>query len=157
MSRLRFKKIRFFRRSCNSSAITEHWCTCSPYKNNDKNDEIVKRGVKFVIDLMNSELNEYSNGSYRLCAELKLKTISYARKAEYQGTDKHNPYDVYMFVFEASPSGGIFEATVKYAIKGKTFELTGSVSRLNMYASQSGCIKKDNLKKFCYCLKSPKG
>lgn len=115
----------------------------------------MKRGVKFVIDLMNSDLNEYTNGTYRLCAELKLKKISYARKAEYQAA--HTPYDVYMFVFEASPSGGIFEATVKYTIKGKTFELTGSVSRLNMYASQSGCIKKDNLKKFCYCLKTPKG
>lgn len=111
--------------------------------------------MKFVIDLMNTELNEYTNGSYRLCAELKLLKISYARKAEYKGA--HSPYDVYMFVFEASPSGGIFEATVKYTIKSKTFELTGSVSRLNMYASQSGCIKKDNLKKYCFCLKSPKG
>ncbi len=109
-----------------------------------------------MIDLMNSELNEYTNGTYRLCAELKLKKISYARKAEYhQGT--HTPTAVYMFVFEASPSGGIFEATVKYTIKSQTFELTGSVSRLNMYASQSGCIKKDNLKKFCYCLKAQKG
>lgn len=142
-------------RSCQSSAITEHWCTCSPYKANDKNDEVVKRGVKFVIELMNSELSEYSNGSNRLCAELKLKQISYARKAEYKATD--SPYDVYMFVFEASPSGGMFEATVKYTLKSKTFELTGSVSRLNMYSSQSGCMKKDNLKKSCYCLKPHKG
>lgn len=117
----------------------------------------MKRGVKFVIDLMNNDLNEYANGTYRLCAELKLSKISYARKAEYQVA--HNPYDVYMFVFEASPSAGIFEATVRYTKKSRKFALTGSVSRLNMYGSQSGCMKKDNLKKFCYCLnlKSPKG
>ncbi|KAJ6643681.1 hypothetical protein Bhyg_08646, partial [Pseudolycoriella hygida] len=121
-------------RSCQSSAITEHWCTCSPYKTNDKNDAIVNKGVKFVIDLLNSELNEYSNKTFRLCAELKLKSIFYARKAEYKSA--HSPYDVYMFVFEASPSDGVFEATVKYFIKRKTFELSGSVSRLNMYASQ---------------------
>lgn len=142
-------------RSCDDSAIVSHWCTCSPYKVNDRHSPIVKGAVHYVIDTLNAELAKHTNGSRKQCADLKLKQISYARKAEYH--DAPEPYDVYMSVFEVSPSNGWLESTVRHNLRTGRFEVTGSVSRLDMYASQSTCVKADNLRKFCYCLKHKKG
>lgn len=134
-------------RSCEETAIASHWCTCSPYKKSNENDKVVKDAVNFVINYLNGELKMYGS----LCAELTLHSISYARKAEYNhGTD------IYMCVFQAMPSRGWFETTVRYTNDTKQFELTGSVSRLDMYASQSSCMTNDNLKKYCYCKPSTK-
>lgn len=139
-------------RSCDDSAIAAHWCTCSAYKTNDRKSPIVRSAVKFVLDGINEDLSKHKlDGTHKMCADLKLSQISYARKAEYH--DAPEPYDVYMIVFEASPSGGWFEATLRYTLASKKFELTGSVSRLNMYASQSACMKVDYLRKYCLCLK----
>lgn len=139
-------------RSCDETAIASHWCTCAPYKPNNKDDKVVRQAVNYVVDHINSDLRNYTDSSgHRLCAELKLKKISYAQKAEYH--DPHDPYDDYMCVFEATPSGGWFESTVRYKRKSKTFDISGSVSRLNTYASQSNCMKIDYLKKYCFCIK----
>lgn len=148
-------KVMPWNRSCEDSAIESHWCTCSPYKVNDRHSVIVKGAVRYVIDSINADLAKHTNGSRKQCADLKLKQISYARKAEYH--DAPEPYDVYMFVFEVSPSGGWLESTVRHIRRTGKFEITGSVSRLDMYASQSTCVKSDSLRKFCYCLKHKKG
>lgn len=131
-------------RSCEDVSIESHWCTCSKYKTIDKSDRMVKEAVKFVIEHLNNELKNHTN-----CAHLSLKAIAYARKAEYH--EANEPYDDYMCVFEASPSNGWFESTVRYSIRTDTFGITGSVSRLDMYASQSTCMKFDYLRKYCYC------
>lgn len=138
-------------RSCEDSAIAGHWCTCSPYRITDKNSIIVQSAAKFVLNHLNKELSKYNNSTKKLCAELKLKQIVYAKKAEFHNID--DLYDDYMFVFEASPSGGTFEATVRNKLKIKRFELSASVSRLNSYSTQSQCMKVDYLRKYCYCLK----
>lgn len=137
-------------RSCEESSIASHWCTCSAYKDYDRHSRIVRGAVQFVLDDINASLAKYK----RICADLKLKSISYARRAEYRGYGAEDAYNLYMFVFEASPGGGLFEATVRhmYATTGR-YEITGSVSRLNIYASQSGCIKVDYLRKYCFCVK----
>lgn len=138
-------------RSCEETSIAAHWCTCAPYKNHDKNDKIVRKAVQFVIDNINHSLKNYTHddGKHRLCSELKLKTISYSRKAEDRKTkDQH---DDYVIVFQATPSDGWFESTVRLHFPKHNFELTGSVSRLDSYASQSKCMKIDYLRKYCYC------
>lgn len=146
-------------RSCEDAAIAGHWCTCSPYRVCDKGGMVVQNAVKFVLNHVNAELSRHNgnNGTRRLCAELRLKQISYVKKAEFRMGGMAEPYDDYMLVFEASPSGGWFEATVRNHLKRKRFELTASVSRLNVYASQSQCMKDDYLRKYCYCLKHSKG
>ena len=147
-------KVMPWNRSCEDTAITPHWCTCSPYKSNDKNSAIVLSAVNFAIKHINGELANTSS-SRRNCADLKLNKISYSRKAEHH--DHKIPYDMYLFVFDVAPSSGLFEATVRYTLKTKQFEMTGAVSRLNMYAGQSECIKNDYLKKYCYCVKHKTG
>lgn len=142
-------------RSCDDTSIAAHWCTCAPYKIHDKNEKLVKKAVQFVLDYVNNDLKNFTHnndGKNRLCANLKLKTISYSRKAEY--LDANDPYDDYIVAFQASPSNGWFESTVRYRIVSKQFELSGSVSRLDSYDSQSKCMKSDHLRKYCYCTKS---
>ncbi|XP_055687131.1 uncharacterized protein LOC129792266 isoform X2 [Lutzomyia longipalpis] len=144
-------------RSCADSAIEAHWCTCTPYNSTSRSSPIVKAAVKFIITFIKGELDAYMNvtagTAHKLCADLHLKRIAMARKAEYR--DTANPHDDYLLVFETNPGGGEFESTVSYSLAEKTFQMTGSVSRLNSYASQSGCMPKSYLKKFCFCHKTP--
>lgn len=138
-------------RSCEEISIAGHWCTCAPYKSSSKSDKIVKSAVNFVIGHINDELkNQTDSKSRKLCAELKMKSVSYARKAEYHNVTE--PYNDYLVVFEASPSGGWFESTVRYMLKSKKYVLSGSVSRLNSYAGESDCMSIDYLRKYCYCI-----
>lgn len=141
-------------RSCEETSIASHWCTCAPYKPTNENDKVVKEAVNFVLKYLNVELKKHGN----LCAELTLHTIAYARKAEYNREAMGSFHD-YMCVFQVMPSRGWFETTVRYTLSTKQFEVTGSVSRLDVYASQSTCMKIDNLRKYCYCnsLKKKKG
>ncbi|XP_055701100.1 uncharacterized protein LOC129800609 isoform X1 [Phlebotomus papatasi] len=142
-------------RSCTDSAIEAHWCTCIPYKTTSRSSPIVKEAVKFIITFMKGEIDDYMNSTkatHKMCSDLHLKRIAIARKAEYR--DIPNPHDDYLLVFETNPGGGEFESTVSYFLTDKTFQMTGSVSRLNSYASQSGCMPKSYLKKFCFCLKT---
>jgi len=141
-------------RSCVESEIAPHWCTCTPYVTITDRPPIVKNAVKFAIDYINGELNKNSNGTKRICAELKLKTITFARQADYINVTK--PHDDNLLVFETVPGNGIFESTVRYHIDEKRYEITGSISRLNGYFSQSICMHVDYLKKYCYCLKKNK-
>lgn len=138
-------------RSCEDCAIADHWCTCTPYKPQDKNDKLVIKSVQYVIDSLNSQLKPYTHddSKHLLCAKLTLKTISYTRRAE--NSDVIDPYNVHIIVFQLAPSNGWFEATVRYRYERKVFELGGAVSRLDTYASQSKCMKRDDLRKYCYC------
>lgn len=140
-----------YNRSCEETGITAHWCTCAPYKPHDKNDKIVKNAVKFVLDGINYSFKNYTHDDHKhpLCSELKLKKISDVQKAEYR--DGIDQYDDYLLKFEASPSDGWFEATVRHRLSDSGFELTGSVSRLDSYGSQGNCIKVDYLRKYCFC------
>lgn len=141
-----FKEIPW-NRSCDDISIASHWCTCKPQKEVDKNDTKVKEAVDVVIAHMNDELKKDKAGKY--CVKLKLDYISFARKAE--DFETYEPHYDYMVVFRASPNEGWYESTVRYWLSSGKYEITGSVSRLDMYGSQSNCMKKDNLKKFCYC------
>lgn len=134
-------------RSCDDISIASHWCTCKQQKDIDKNDPKVKQAVSYVIALLNDLLKRDKAG--KLCATLTLDYVSFARRAE--DFETFEPHYDYLVVFRALPSSGWFEATVRYWISSEKFEITGSVSRLDSYASQSGCMKKDDLRKYCYC------
>lgn len=136
-------------RSCEDVSITDHWCTCAAYEKADRKSPIINKAVKFVLENINSDLEQHRNGTKNLCAKLKLSLIEYAREANVRNISE--PFDNYLIVFKASPGGGIFESTVKYYLNDKNFVLSGSVSRLNSYDSQSHCMHIDYLKKYCYC------
>ncbi|GAB0091768.1 uncharacterized protein DMENIID0001_066470 [Sergentomyia squamirostris] len=142
-------------RSCTDASIEAHWCTCTPYNSTSRSSATVKSAVKFIINFMKNEIATYMNttgATHKMCADLHVKRIAIARMAEFRDTP--TPHDDYLVVFETNPGGGEFESTVSYSLAEKTFQMTGSVSRLNSYASHSGCMPNGYLKKFCYCLKT---
>lgn len=140
-----------YNRSCTDAGITQHWCTCIPYEKSDKSAPEVRDAVHFAIQSINDELKSYkstnTSTSGTRCSKLKLKKISSAKIAKI--TSEKVKY--YLVVFEAYPGGGEFEATVKYHFETSTYELTGSISRLNAYGTQGYCVNDDKLKKYCYC------
>lgn len=150
-------------RSCADAQIEQHWCTCTAYSTIfDKRDNLVKQAVKFVTNYINHELDSNArmpNSTKPLCAHLRLKSIILAKKSENIQIDKSIYYVSYLLMFDVLPSNAKFEATVTYFPHYKPkdrFELTGSISRLNTYSSQSLCVNTDYLKKYCYCLKQKK-
>lgn len=147
-------------RSCADAGIEAHWCACAAYTTIDKKDDVVKKAVKFVIESINKELDKKArtpNSSKPLCAHMYLKSIILAKKSELMNTNTTNQYIDYLLMFDVSPSNAKFESTVRsYHSGNKAFEITGSISRLNEYASQSYCVHADNLKKYCFCIKRGK-
>lgn len=138
-------KVMPWSRSCEETSIASHWCTCAAYKDISKNDSIGLQAVYFVIDYMNDELKKNKDGKF--CAKILLDKISFVRMAD----NAEQKYSDYMVMFRAKQSNGWFESTVRYFFESGNFEMTGSVSRLDMYGSQSKCMRNDHLKKYCYC------
>lgn len=142
-------------RSCSESGIEAHWCTCTPYDAINKNDVVVRKAVKYVIDYINKDLDKKArmpNSTKPLCAHMYLKNIILAKKSLTNLANSSNQYVDYLLMFDVSPSNAKFESTVRsYQYDKKVFEITGSISRLNEYASQSTCVNVDNLKKYCFC------
>ncbi|XP_055611977.1 uncharacterized protein LOC129758496 isoform X2 [Uranotaenia lowii] len=143
-------------RSCEESSIAPHWCTCSEFEKVDKSSKIVHNAVQFVIDYINEDLgNQQKNLTKKLCAKLQLKSIGLAKIARYPNAEV--PHNDYLLIFDGKPGSGKFESTVRYYIDKAKFEITGSISRLNEYASQSECMHVDYLRKYCYCLRRKGG
>lgn len=135
-------------RSCSDIAINNHWCTCSSYEPFNKSQEVIQKAIDFVIADINFQVQKRL-GSEKLCAILKLKSILTARL----GAKIDENFQDYLITFNVSPSNGKFEATVRHHANQERFEILGFVSRLNMYSTQSYCVKPDFLRKFCYCTK----
>ncbi|XP_058064079.1 uncharacterized protein LOC131213856 isoform X1 [Anopheles bellator] len=138
-------------RSCEETAIESHWCTCANFKPIDKHSAMVQRAIAFVIDYVNVDLDRHRNSttSNYACAKLTLGAITLAKMAR-QPKGKL-AYNDYLLIFEGKPGGGKFESTVRHHLGRDEFEITGSISRLNEYASQSECMHVDYLRKYCYC------
>lgn len=137
-------------RSCNEVNIDSHWCTCLSHTDHNSSDPIIKRAVEFQLNFINSDVEKRTNFT-NVCAKLSLSSIMSAKKVV--KLEKNYEYNDYLIVFNVSPSRAKFQATLRHLVKSDSFEILGSVSRLDMYGSQSYCIKTDYLKKYCYCLK----
>lgn len=139
-------------RSCEETSIAPHWCTCSDYEKIDKGSKVVQEAAGFVIDSINEDLNQNQrNLTKKLCAKMQLKSTSLAKIARYP--DAEIPHNDYLLIIDGKPGNGKFESTVRHYTKQNRFEITGSISRLNEYASQSECMHVDYLRKYCYCLR----
>lgn len=140
-------------RSCAEAAIDAHWCTCTPYRAHSVSDAIVLSVVRFVLKESNDELRQFDREHghrAQRCAQLSMKRVSYAARA---ANGPNATEYTYLVVFQASPGDGWFESTVVQDLNSGRFRVTGSVSRLNSYASQSECMPNDRLRKYCYCLR----
>ncbi|XP_044743058.1 uncharacterized protein LOC123305415 [Chrysoperla carnea] len=134
-------------RTCQMAAIPNHFCTCQSFRPLNVSLEIVQDVGQFVVDEMNRLLI-----GYKSCAELKLEQIISASVGITNvGTKeklKHiNPE--YTVTLITTPGQGKFEASVRW--NAGVPQLTGTISRINLYGTQSRCISDFHLKLYCYC------
>lgn len=140
-----------FNRSCEDISIEDHWCTCLSYDEMKVTDKISKKLGKAVIDYINDYVATFSFASH--CKKLSLGTIKYLFKARKSVSSAHNSTSAtYRITFYTLPNKGLFEATVRHNPKEKPeMTITGEISRLNVYASDSKCVADGAAKKYCSC------
>ncbi|KAK4880385.1 hypothetical protein RN001_008531 [Aquatica leii] len=140
-------------RTCLSAKIASHWCTCQSSTNINQNSDIANEVVNFSIDYINNKLEGYAE-----CAKLKLIEVVNAREhsPDAELLEQSNYSIDYTIVFKTTPGDGIFEATVRKRFnkfsKKYHFNMTGTVSRINLYGTQSSCMTDFHLKLYCYCI-----
>ncbi|XP_055382144.1 uncharacterized protein LOC129612520 isoform X4 [Condylostylus longicornis] len=143
-------------RSCDEISIEDHWCTCIPYQSIYKKSTLVKKVSIFAIDYINNYIGAWKNGSIEhLCAKLHLHDVIASYRALLIGDIYPPNLESYRIVFTTNPGGGMFEATIRRFSDNDTLEVTGSISRLNIYASESKCVPDAGIKKYCHCTKHP--
>lgn len=95
---------------------------------------------------------------HHLCLPLELKTIIRAEVEKL--TVPKTPTNVttnfthsYTVLFEAAPSGGLFESRVLHHEKTDRTQIHSDILRINLYGQTSACIQdKYELRSFCYCI-----
>ncbi|XP_068142305.1 uncharacterized protein [Drosophila tropicalis] len=144
-------------RNCEEVAIEDHWCTCHSYKTISKNSKHVQLLAKRTVHYINDFVAEAQNGSYtKLCQHLALQSVKSAFEAKPNADDSDDDH-TYRLIFYTSPNKALYEATVRHNVVSDTMTVTGSVSRLNMYAGEADCLKDVAAKKYCYCKTHAKG
>ncbi|GFY77573.1 uncharacterized protein TNIN_300841 [Trichonephila inaurata madagascariensis] len=153
-------------RTCEQANILPHWCPCQTHKPVPVTEPVVTNCALALIDTINELLKPYEN----VCAPLKMEKIIDARFGQANDVvlrfvkhqndvinrhvilgEKINAPGDYLIVISASPSGGIFEGTVRYDVEDGTYRVLDDISRLNVYGNQSICISSARIRKFCFC------
>lgn len=145
-----------WKRSCQECGIATHWCTCDDYIAANITETTIQNVVNFVLESINQIVEKkgltHFNSTEPLCAHLTLKRIILARENKVLNKNSTNQFRNYLVSFVAS-SDAKFESTVRSYRAGNTFEITGSISRINAYKGQSDCVQDNYLKKYCLCTK----
>ncbi|GIY09028.1 uncharacterized protein CDAR_3311 [Caerostris darwini] len=153
-------------RTCEEANILPHWCPCQTHKPVSVTEPVVENCALALIDTINELLKPYEN----VCAPLKMEKILDARFGQANDVvlrfvkhqndvinrhvilgEKINAPGDYLIVISVSPSGGIFEGTVRYDVEDGTYRVLDDISRLNKYGNQSICISNARIRKFCFC------
>ncbi|KAH8279909.1 hypothetical protein KR054_010657 [Drosophila jambulina] len=135
-------------RTCELAGIASHWCTCHQRQELPTNDARVQRAARYLVRLINHRLKGNPQ-----CRTLFLNSILQAFIAAPHSKivkDISTDYAVDITLrLQTKPGLGVFESTIR--MSGYKSVLTGTISRLNLYGSQSYCLNDNTLKMFCYC------
>lgn len=135
-------------RTCIAAGISSHWCTCHERQEIPKNDQRVVDAARKVINTMNELLE-----GHPLCQKLSLNSISDANLGVSNRAINNNTANNFADInvrLQTKPGFGEFEATVRVHDNGE-LNLTGSISRTNLYGKQSSCVDDYHLKLYCFC------
>ncbi|KAI5720587.1 hypothetical protein M8J77_009129 [Diaphorina citri] len=144
-------------RSCAEMNISKHYCTCTELINLSREDPKALRLAQYVLGIISKRLEKHKTTvkpNYH-CANLTLKSIHLLQTDRNPfKEDKRAPGDqdgnMFIIRFDTDPSNALFEATVM--MKKTGLELTGDVSRLNMYRGQDTCLLHGAIQLYCYCV-----
>ncbi|XP_018319398.1 uncharacterized protein LOC108732897 [Agrilus planipennis] len=145
-------------RTCDSANIPSHWCACQENVEIEVNSTMAVEATEFAVAYLNAKISDFKQ-----CQNLTLKKIisakvSFSGNISSLGEGAKKDFTV---SFVTVPGDAIFEATVRQTffkengLENKelpyTLKITGTVSRLNLYGSQSDCVSDFHMKLYCYC------
>lgn len=134
-------------RTCYDSDIAPHWCTCHEKSELSTTDSRVERVARMMVETLNRMIKNYPE-----CQRLYLNSISDANIGT-SNTVIRNVTNHFVDItvrLQTKPGLGEFEATVRVH-EHQDLELTGTISRTNLYGKQSQCIDDYKLKLYCFC------
>ena len=169
-----FTNIVKLNRTCEDAGVERHWCPCLNSYPVLKNDEIIIKVTKKIIEHINN-LTRVNNVTLEQCQTLNLKSIIRAskvvpneevqrfietkrnQKCDSCGVNYDKTYNlkssIYEVVFSVSPSQGEYEASAEYFLSTAKIRVNSDISRINVYGNQPRCIAKEfpHLREFCFC------
>ena len=156
-------------RTCRHADVEPHWCACVNWEKAD----IHKPDVQAAVDELIKTINQITSPHRDMCEVIRSVNISSAVKFEpnkdvlrFKKSGDHDGFKadmsdntqlseiLYQVTVRTSPGNGLFEATIKYKIKEKTYEANDrEISRINKYGKQPHCImnRYAHLRPYCYC------
>lgn len=146
-------------RTCYFAGITQHWCTCHERKPISTTDSNVQKCARMIVETINKMVKIYPQ-----CQQLSLNSISDANigvsnkgivnitktQDRFKTLNTANHFADITVRMQTKPGYAEFEATVRVHESGK-LELTGSISRTNLYGKQSFCVDDYKIKLYCFC------
>lgn len=137
-------------RTCDMAGIATHWCTCHEKENISTSDVKVKTAARYLVQNINKMIEGFPQ-----CQTLYLMAIKEASllrtNANITTTVAANKFNDVTVRLVTKPGLGEFEGTVRLDAHNKNTNLTGTISRTNLYGKQSYCVDDYILKLYCYC------
>lgn len=132
-------------RTCNTAGIDDHWCTCHKITKLLTSSQEAQDAAEHLVKHLNMLVRDTPQCSYLSLVEILEATELVV--GEPRANEKG--WREIMVVVRTLPGAGVFEATLRH--EDTQWALAGTVSRLNLYGSQSHCVKHYQLKLYCYC------
>ena len=140
-----FREIPLYR-TCKDVQIPEEYCMCSPFLPVKLNRALRRYLGEVVTNHVMSLLRNYA----KRCAKLTLKSVEGVQekqqKKEYKLGKRH-----FRVSIMTEPGRGQFEARVTFDTKTRVGQVVGKIARTNMYRGQSECMRRPELRNYCYC------
>ncbi|XP_037024597.1 uncharacterized protein LOC119066315 [Bradysia coprophila] len=137
-------------RSCSLAEISPHWCTCHEVQELSTTDSRVLKSARLIVQHLNKIVKRFPQ-----CQPLSLNSISnanvFSSSSDIKGFEKdENKFEDISVRLQTKPGFAEFEATVRVFNHGSA-NITGTISRVNLYGKQSQCVDDYEVKLYCYC------
>ncbi|XP_068211924.1 uncharacterized protein [Palaemon carinicauda] len=137
-------------RKCEDAGIPEHFCTCQDTHDIPLTDPVLDMAAAYLKGILNKDLMPYPQCIRFQKIELLTGRVSGSNK-QLSPQDVTSDVRSYLLQGRLTPGDVVVEATLRYNPQPQVFQLTGEVSRINVYGNTSHCIKHMTLRKFCFC------
>ncbi|XP_064460696.1 uncharacterized protein LOC135370786 [Ornithodoros turicata] len=135
-------------RTCADASISHQWCSCEakgePLSPHDPVSEAMAQSLV-------GQINVWLQVQPRQCYPFRLRNVIDVTMVQKSEEERLKNISHYWITIDVSPSGAIFEATVRLDETSGNVTVLDQVSRCNFYYSESYCIRDHWLEKFCFC------
>lgn len=137
-------------RTCYLAGISPHWCTCHEKQELSTTDRRVLKSARLIVKQLNKIIK-----SFPQCQPLSLNSIStanvFSSSLDIKEIEKdENKFSDITVRLQTKPGFAEFESTVRVFNNGSA-NMTGTISRINLYGKQSQCVDDYEVKLYCFC------